>query len=461
MSDETPLQSFARTIIGLPHKNSGESTMTVARSSASSQADMPRRAICALFAGAALVSLVGAGAAMGEAKAATPAGEGTAVYWMTADTASGMGAMSAGGQTNGGAMARMMLGGGTPPSYARTLQLQLGASRKAAGEPTAEHLPPQALGAGPSLPLVTPKSAPASTGPYDWKNMEKPKGRMLIYWGCGDHVRANQPVVIDYASLMSGKAPPAFATMNMLTPPHAGAHATYGEWPNARSQAHVPPSGSLVGEHVVRGNYTPELKFSVAAANDFLAPVQIGGNQANGIGAIPLTWRPIAGAKAWLVSTVGSAENGDMIMWSSSETQAMAMAAAHMSPGEIDRLIKAKVLLPATATSCTVPAEVVKAAPSSMLMTTALGGQGNYAEPKPAGAPASWKPDWTVKLLAKSTYTGMLGMDMSEMFGGGASNRGYAEGDEAQEAPTTPQPKKKKKSPLGGALGGLGGLIGN
>ena len=47
----------------------------------------------------------------------------------------------------------------------------LGASRKAAGEPTAEHLPPQALGAGPSLPLVTPKSAPASTGPYDWKNM--------------------------------------------------------------------------------------------------------------------------------------------------------------------------------------------------------------------------------------------------------------------------------------------------
>lgn len=432
----------------------------IATSSSSRRADMPRRAICGLFAGVALVSLAGAGLATDAAQAQAAGGsKGTAVYWMTADTASGMGAMGGGG-TNAGAIARAMMGGGGMPSHAHMLQLQLGAGQKAAGEPSAEHLPPQGLGAGPSLPLVTPQRAPAGPATaYDWTKMEKPKGRMLIYWGCGERARPNQPVVIDYESLMAGKMPPAFATMNHLTPPHAGNHPTYGEWPNARAKTHVPPTGSLVGEHVVRGNYTPEIKFAVAAANDYLAPVQVSGNEAAPAGFVPLKWAPVAGARAWLVSTVGSAENGDMIIWSSSETAAMAMGVSHVSPGEIDRLVKSKVLLPASATSCTVPAEVAKAAPSSMLMTTALGSEGNYAEPRPANAPKNWKPDWTVKLLTKSTYSGMLGMDMNQMFGGGASGRSA---EDSGEAPVPqPQQKKKKKNPFGGALGGIGGLIGN
>lgn len=433
----------------------------IATSSSSRRAEMPRRAICTLFAGVALVSLAGAGIATDAARAQATGSKGTAVYWMTADTASGMGAMGGGG-TNAGSVARAMLGGGGMPSHAHTLQLQLGAGQKAAGEPSAEHLPPQGLGAGPSLPLVSPeRTPPGQPGTYDWSKMEKPKGRMLIYWGCGERARANQPVVIDYESLMAGKTPPAFISMNYLTPPAAGNHPTYGEWPNARAKTHVPPTGSLVGQHTVRGNYTPEMTFAVAPANDYLAPVRISGNEAAPAGFVPLTWAPVSGAKAWLVSTVGSAENGDMIIWSSSESQAMAMGISHLSPGEIDRLVKAKVLLPASATSCTVPAEVAKAAPSSMLMTTALGGEGNYAEPRPANAPKNWKPDWTVKLLTKSTYTGMLGMDMGQMFGGGNSASTRQSAEDSGEAPTAPPQKKKKRNPFGGALGGIGGLIGN
>lgn len=433
------------------------------RRSTPPSANMRRLPVALLLASGAAAALAGAGFSPDPARAQGGVGagagaNGTAVYWMTADTAAGMGAMGMGGAqgANPGAMARMMMGGGGPPSYARTLQLQLGSSRKAAGEPAAEHLPPAGLGAGASLPLVTPKSAPSGPPtPYDWTHMEKPKGRMLIYWGCGEHARPGQPAVIDFASLAAGKVPPAFAAINFASPPSAGAHTTYGEWPNARSQAQVPPSGSLVGAHVVRGNYTPEMTFSIAAANDYLAPIRIAGNEANGAGAVPLSWQPVPGAKGWLVSTTGAAENGDLVMWSSSESQAMAMAMAHLTDGEIDRLVRSKVLLPASATSCTVPAEVASAGQGAMLMTTAFGGDANYAEPKPVGAPKTWKPAWTVKLLTNSNYTGMLGMDMSEMFGGGDA----AVAGPAPRAQPQSQPKKKRKGL--GLPGGLGGLIGD
>jgi hypothetical protein len=122
---------------------------------------------------------IGAAAVLAPA-GAQPGNTGTAEYWMTADTTSGMGAMSGGMGSVMGAMLR----GGRPNanSYLHSLNLQLGSPRRAAGEPTAEHLPPQGLQAGPSLPLVTPRVQPAQPGPVEpWRQtMERPKGRMLI-----------------------------------------------------------------------------------------------------------------------------------------------------------------------------------------------------------------------------------------------------------------------------------------
>ena len=150
---------------------------------------------------------------------------------------------------------------------------------------------------------------------------------------------------------------------------------------------------------------------------------------------------------------MGAAQNGDMVMWSSTETQAMAWAVAmdHLSDAEIQRLVGQKVLLPGSADRCTVPAEVARAAPQSMLSLIALGGESNLAQPKPAGAAASWKPEWTVKLRTKSTYAGLLGMDMAEMMG----NRG---GDENGQAQGDQQQPKKSKNPL---KRGLKRVLGN
>jgi hypothetical protein len=285
--------------------------------------------------------------------------------------------------------------------------------------------------------------------------MEKPKGRMLIYWGCGAQTRPGQPVVIDFATMASGKMPPAFANVQALYGPAAGKHATYGEWPNERTKTHVPAGGSLVGAHVVRGNYTPDINFTLAQGQDFLAPVVVSGNEAGPGGAIPLAWRAVAGSKAWFASTMGAAENGDFVMWSSSETKAMPMAMSHLAPGEIARLVQQKVLMGPQATNCTIPAEVAKSAPQSMLMVTAFGSEANFSHPvRPAKAAASWRPDWTVKLLTKSTYTGMLGMDMAAMMRGSADSSGSDE----SEAPTPEESRKQKKKDM--IRRGIGSILG-
>jgi hypothetical protein len=84
-----------------------------------------------------------------------------------------------------------------------------------------------------------------------------------------------------------------------------------------------------------------------------------------------------------------------------------------------------------------------------MLTLAAFGGEANFTNPaRPPRAPAGWRPEWLVKLRTKSTYMGLLGMNMSEMMGGGDARQDNG-GD-----PNQPQ-KKKKKSLFDKALGGM------
>jgi len=402
-----------------------------------------------LTAGAAALALGGAAIAQGGG-----AGGGTAVYWMSADTMSGMGGMMGnGGKPSMGSVMGAMLGrgGGMGSGYAHQLRLQLGSSARPSGEPTAEHLPPAGLGAGPSLPLVSPRQAPAEPSTTGFPpNMERPRGRILIYWGCGEHARPGQPVILDFAAMAAGKIPPAFANMAVRAeqPPSPARFPSYGEWPNERGRTSVPQSGSLLGEHVVHGNYSPEIRFTLGLGQDFLAPVTLVSQAPAPSGAVPVVWQPVPGARAWFATAMGAAGNGDMVMWTSSETQT-APVMDYMPDGEIARLVSSRLLLPAAADRCTVPAEVARAGQGTMFTLTAFGGEANFSHPlRPARAAASWKPDWTVKLRIKSMYMGLLGMDMNAMMRG--------EGGDQSEQGQGEQPRKKKKR---GLLDGIGGMI--
>src|SRR3954467_11917454 len=107
-----------------------------------------------------------------------------AQYWMSVETAAGMGVPGMGGVAS---MMSGMMGG--PGQGGRRMLLQRG-SQQPSDSPKEDHLVPPVLGMGPSLPLLTParpKPEPREDGMPE--NYEQPKGRMLIYWGCGEEVR--------------------------------------------------------------------------------------------------------------------------------------------------------------------------------------------------------------------------------------------------------------------------------
>lgn len=393
-------------------------------------------------------------AATAVAQPGRPASGGTATYWMSAETTSGMAAMmgASGGQPpSRGSMLGAMLsgrgpGGANNPGYVHNLKLELASPRRPAGPPAADHFIPPALNAGASLPLVSPTRAPTTAPTGAMPNYgDGMNGRILIYWGCGDHARPGQPLEIDFAQLRSGRTPPGLTGPGLrpMTPPSQLNSASFGEWPNQRSSATIPANGSLVGPHRIAGNYSPEINFTLAPGQDFLAPIRITSNTPAASGAVPVAWNAVPNARGYFLMAMGSAGDNTMVMWSSSEVQIGMMAAMdYLAPEEITRLLAQRVLLQPTATQCTVPAEVAGRVQAASLIMTAFGPEANFSHPaRPASAPRGWVPDWTVKLRTRSAYMGMLGQDLEAMMRG-----------ESRDEPRQEQPRRRR-NPLGRIFG--------
>ncbi len=386
------------------------------------------------FTGVAALSVAVSGIALAQPRAA---GGGTVHYWMSAETMSGMAAMNQSGQ-----------GRGAGPNYLRNLNLQLGSPRRPSGPPAAEHLPPAGLNAGPSLPLLTPEGRPApvpvATGPGGGGGGAS--GRMLIYWGCGERARSGQPIEIDLGRMAQGQMPPGMAGLNVqpMMPPSAATASTFGEWPNQRSRVTIPGNGSLVGDHVVRGNYSPEIRFALQQGQDFLAPIALTSNTRSASGAVPVAWQSVANARAYFVMASGARADGTIVIWTSSEVQLTQAYFDYLSPQEIVRLLQSRVLLGPQTTQCTVPADVAGNVQAASLMVTAFGPEANLSHPaRPANAARSWAPEWTMKLRTRSAYMGMLGMDMEAMM----------RGDQAAPDRRQPAQPRRRRSPLERILG--------
>lgn len=354
-------------------------------------------------------------------------------YWMDAATVGGFGGMIGGGRPSMAQMMGMM--SGNAPAFSHTLELRLASRTKAPAAPQADHLIPPGLQMGPSLPLITPVTSkpPSTTYPY-----QQPKGRMVIYWGCGEHVGPGQPTVIDFAKAAAGKVPPGMAGMadfaRMAQVPHSA--PGYGEWPNTKDRRPVPVSGSLVGAHKVEGNYSPPIGFTLG--QDFMPALNLRQTGAMPSGAVQLGWTPAASATGYALAMFGAGENGDVLMWSSSKSAALATALDYISPTEVKRLIgTGHVLSPAT-TQCTLPSEVAKTSPAGMIMMIGYGPQAYFAE-----APKA--PKWTATVRFKTVSSMMLGMPQM-----GAS--------EMQNPQQQQPPKKKKRFGIGDVLKGAVGI---
>jgi len=360
-----------------------------------------------------------------------------ASYWMDVSTQSGLGAgMTPGGRPSMGEVMSMMSGGGS--SVGHTIDLRLASKTKPAAAPEADHWIPTGLQMGASLPLLTPVHEPAqpTTGmPTNW---QQPKGRMLIYWGCGEHVSAGQPTVIDFAKMAPGKVPPGMAAMASAARVVSGPNSApgFGRWPNDKDSRAVPAAGSLIGAHKVQANYAPPINFSLN--QDFMPGLGLREAGALPSGASRLMWQPAPQATGYALAMFGSNQNGDVIMWSSSKSASM-VTLDYLAPSEAKRLVAAGAVLPPSTSECVLPAEVATASPTGMVTMIGYGPEANFAE-----APKA--PKWVTKVRYKTTASLMRGM--------GGMMGGSEEGAAAQQAQQPQQPKKKKRFGLGDLIGG-------
>jgi hypothetical protein len=264
---------------------------------------------------------------------------------------------------------------------------------------------------------------------------------MLIYWGCGEHAGAGQPTVIDFANMAAGKVPPGFQSMmsavKAAQPPRPGQSAGYGEWPNEKDSRPVPGAASLIGAHKVEGNYSPPIGFTIGQGQDFMPGLNLRESGALPSGAIPLSWTPAAQATGYALSMFGGTPGGDMIIWSSGNKASAFPNMDYLSPAQVKPLVASGAVLAPTTSRCTIPAEVVRASPTGMVMMIGYGPEAWFQD-KPKA------PTWTVRARYKTSATLMLGM--GGMFGEAGT-------PQQQQAQPQQPPKKKKGFGLGDLLG--------
>jgi hypothetical protein len=250
--------------------------------------------------------------------------------------------------------------------------------------------------------------------------MEKPKVRMLFYWGCSEAVRPGQPKVLDtekmsmpqFGKAMSGR------TGSGQTPPSQRAGWAYAEWPNRKDRQDVPKSGLLSGEHFVHGNYTPDIKFAVGERHDFMAPVEFTSVTGGLTDSIAFQWKKIPTAIGYFAMAIGHNEKtGETILWSSSDAPDPGYGLmSYLPPADVNRFIRDKVVMGPEVTRCSVPRGIFKEANGAALQFIGYGDELNIAyPPKPKDPKIPHETIWTVKLRNKST--GMLPLGQEEMRG--------------------------------------------
>lgn len=362
-------------------------------------------------------------------------------YEMDVATMSGFAAMSGGRGGIGGAMG-MMFGGDPSTKVAYMLDLRLGANHDAsAPPPKGDHFfLPQAK-VGKSLPLIAPERGKEDIP----TTFERPKGRLLLYWGCGAKAGPGQPVIIDFAKVAAGQMPPGLmsSAVPIIREVSAANSRSYVHWPNGKGGKQPPSGSSLLGAHKVTSNFGPEINFTLA--QDYMPGLQAS-TAIQPDGSVMIRWSPLQPATGYAAWAFGGmdrgASGGDVVWWTSSATREFGGGLWDwLPPSVVANLITKKIVMPPSQTSCQIPAEVKKASGEMMVGNlNAFGPEANFSyPPKPAGN-AVWNIDWTAKVRFRSHTMLLVGADFGGM--GGASSGG-------ESAPADPAKKKKCKGPLG------------
>ncbi len=415
--------------------------------------DLPRT----LF---ALTSIAAAAACAQTANVKPP----QAQAWIDVATFSGMG-MPMGGMSGAGANPMAALGGlfggsgaGAKNTFGQTqsaaagrwVDVTLSTRNNPSLAEAQQAVPPGFM--SPALKLQAPREVKAPPPEPDDEHVtepsyEKPRGRLLLYWGCGSAIRAGQPKVLDMASATAADLAKFFVSRRAT---QRGTHSAPGRplWPNLADARMVPGNASLVGEHAFSGSGVPaSFRFQIAAAQDLMPPLQV--QQSDQGGANALSWAGLPAARAYFVAGMGAGGKEEMVIWTSSELPDTGFGLLdYQTNPAVDRWLREAVLLPPATTQCTVPKGVFPGQ-GAMLRVIAYGNELNLVHPpRPADPKAPWEPEWAVKLRVKSVASVMPGMPAMDAMPSAPSE---------SAAPAEPADKPEKKP---GAMDLLKGILG-
>jgi len=341
----------------------------------------------------------------------------------------------------------------------KSLLLQLNSPSTLPSGPEATHDIPTGLNMGKTLPLLIPERAkPGRSGDEPEQKMEKPKVRVLFYWGCSETVRPGQPKVLDtekmsmpqFGKAMSGR------TGSGQTPPSQRAGWAYAAWPNRKDSQDVPKSSSLSGDHFIHGNYIPDIKFAVGERHDFMEPVEFTSVTGGLTDSIQFQWKKIPTAIGYFAMAIGHIEKtGEMVIWSSSDAHDPGYGLmSYLPPADVNRFIRDKVVMGPGVTSCSVPRGIFKDANGAALQFIGYGDEMNIAyPPKPRDSTKPHEYLWAVKLRNKST--GILPIGMDEGKAGRRTKQSSQKQDERPAGPKpgeTPDPVKDTLNKMKGIL---------
>jgi hypothetical protein len=377
--------------------------------------------------------------------------------WIDVATGSGFGMPGMGGPGGGGASPMSMIGGmfgramggGGGNRFGQTASAPGGRwvdvtlyTRNNPQLAEAEQQVPAGF-LSPALKLQSPKESKGSAPePGDDKvvegEYERPKGKLLLYWGCGETVRAGQPRVVDFATATPADLVRFFQSRRAT---QRGAHSAVGRpvWPSPDDARLVPEGASLAGEHAFRGAGVPEgFRFQLPPAQDLMPPIAL--QQQDTGGSTRLEWQALPTARAYFIAGMGGGAGAgggeaEMVIWTSSEQPDTGFGLMdYQTNAAVDRWLKEQVLLAPKTTSCAVPRGVFTGQ-GAMLRMIAYGNELNLAyPPRPSDPKVAWEPQWAVKVRVKSQTSAMVGMDMPGMPGAGRAET--EPGAEKKEAAT-------------------------
>ena len=333
---------------------------------------------------------------------------------------------------------------------------------------------PAGLNLGKSLTLIPVEPSKPTQGSTPGK-IPDVQIKITEYWGCGASVRAGQPKVATFTLKGGGKSIDPNNPMGSMQGVDFSSTGSLSKtipvqdrdidlkpgwdyWPNRKHGKQVPSGARLAGEHRITGDGIPaSMQFQVEPGADFMPKLALR-TQGELSDAIGLSWPTVERARGYHITGMHMQVLGEnsyaMTIWSSADVAGAGQDLhTNLTGAQLDKWLKQKVLLPASATSCTIPKGIfagtsvmqgVQGAMPGMLSMTAYGPESWITyPPKPADPKQPWKPEWSVRLRARSSASAMLGLDLGDM-----------QEMEQQEREQQPQKRPGVKGLLKGILGG-------